>query len=106
MDYPMMELAGDEPATAAALRQRLAPLQLNDLRDAATGQPAWGVEFRVVKYGKVTLVPLINFTREAKKVQLPGWARKQGLDLLSGENVQLNAISTESMAPRLLQIGN
>jgi hypothetical protein len=104
VDYPVMELAADEPATAAALRQRLAPLQLNDLRDAATGQPAWGVEFRVVKYGKVTLVPLINFAREAKKVQLHGWARKGGLDLLSGENVELNAISMESMVPRLLQI--
>ena len=90
-DYPTMELAGNEPATAAALRQRLAPLQLNDLRDAATGQPAWGVEFRVVQFGKVKLVPLINFNAEARTVQLPGWAQKQGLDLLSGENVELTA---------------
>ena len=105
MDYPTMELAGDEPATAAALRQRLAPLQLNDLRDATTGQPAWGVEFRVVQFGRVTLVPLLNLNKEAKTVRLPGWAKKQGLDLLSGENVELNAVSAEPMVPRLLQIG-
>jgi hypothetical protein len=105
IDYPTMELAGNEPATAAALRQRLAPLQLNDLRDATTGKPAWGVEFRVVQFGRVKLVPLINLNAEAKTVKLPGWAKKQGLDLLSGENVELNAISAETMVPRLLQIG-
>jgi hypothetical protein len=104
-DYPTMELSGDEPATAAALRQRLAPLQFNDLRDTATGKPAWGVEFRVVQFGGVKLVPLINFDNQAKTVQLPGWAKQQGLDLLSGEKVQLNAISTETMVPRLLRIG-
>jgi hypothetical protein len=105
IDYPTMELEGNEPATATALRQRLAPLPLNDLRDATTGKPAWGVEFRVVQFGKVRLVPLINLNAEAKMVQLLGWAKKQGLDLLSGEKVELNAISAETMAPRLLQIG-
>jgi hypothetical protein len=104
-DYPVMELAGNEPATAAALHARLASLQLNDLCDAATSQPAWGVEYRVVPFGKVKLVPLINFNAEAKTVQLPGWAQKQGLDLLSGEKVELNSIPVEPMAPRLLQIG-
>jgi hypothetical protein len=89
----------------AALRQRLAPLQVNDLRDAATGKPAWGVEFRVVQFGKVKLVPLINLNAEARTVQLPGWAQKQGLDLLSGENVELSAISVAPMTPRLVQIG-
>ena len=104
-NYPTMELAGDEPATAAALRQRLVPLRLNDLREAATGQPAWGVEFRVVQFGRVKLVPLINFNQEAKTVKLVRWAKQRGLDLLSGENVELNAIPAEPMAPRLLQIG-
>ena len=104
--FPTMELEGDEPATATALRQRLASLQLNDLRDATTGKPAWGIEFRVVQFGKVKLVPLINFNKEAKTVQLPGFAKQQGLDLLSGENVELSAVSAETMVPRLLQIGN
>jgi hypothetical protein len=105
IDYPTMELEANEPATAAALHQRLAPLQWNDLRDATTGQPAWGVEFRVVPFGKVKLVPLINLNAEARTVQLPGWAKKHGLDLLSGETVELSAISVEPMTPRLLQIG-
>jgi hypothetical protein len=51
------------------------------------------------------LVPLLNLNKEAKTVRLPGWAKKQALDLLSGENVELNAISAEPMVPRLLQIG-
>jgi hypothetical protein len=105
VSYPTMELEGNELATAGALRQKLAPLQLNDLREAATGKPAWGVEFRVVQFGKVRLVPLINLNAEAKTVQLPGWVQKQGLDLLGGENVALNTISVEPMVPRLLQIG-
>jgi hypothetical protein len=104
MDYPTMELADNEPATADALRQKLAPLRLNDLRDAASGKPSWGVEFRVVQFGRVKLVPLINLNADAQTVQLPGWAQQQGLDLLSGETVGLNAISLEPMAPRLLQI--
>jgi len=104
-NYPTLELAASEPATAAALRQRLTPLELNDLRDAATGQAAWGVEFRVVRFGKVKLVPLINFTTAARTVQLPEGKDRQALDLLSGEKVGLNAISLETMAPRLLQVG-
>jgi len=104
-DYPAMELAGDEPATAAALHEKLAPLQLNDLRDVKTGKPSWGVEYRVVPFGKVKLVPLINFNNEARQVQLVGWPQKQGLDLLSGENVELGSISAETMVPRLLQLG-
>lgn len=105
IDCPTMEVEKDEPATAAALRQKLAPLQLNELRDAVTGKPAWGVEFRVVQYGKVKLVPLINFNKEAKTLKLPEWAKKRGLDLLSGETLDLNTILAETMAPRLLQIG-
>ncbi len=105
VDYPTMELAGDEPATAAALRSRLAPLQLNTLRDTATGKPAWGVEFRVVPFGQAKLIPLVNFNNQTKTVQLPGWVNQRGLDLLSGEQVQLNAITAETMVPRLLRIG-
>ena len=104
MDFTTMEVEPDEPATAAALRQRLAPLPLHDLRDAATGQPAWGVEFRVVQFGRVKLVPLINFNKVSKTVQLPRFTKQHALDLLSGEKVDLKNISTETMAPRLLRI--
>lgn len=104
-DYPAMELAGDEPATAAALRQALAPLPFNDLHDVATGKPAWGVEFRVVQPGRATLVALNNFNKEAKTVTLPRWAKEPALDLLSGERVDLRAVSVEPMVPRLLRTG-
>jgi hypothetical protein len=50
-------------------------------------------------------VPIINFNTEGKTVKLPGWKQKQALDLLSGEKVELSAISAETMVPRLLEIG-
>jgi hypothetical protein len=104
-DYATMELASDEPATATALRQRLASLQLNDLRDTTTSQPAWGIEFRVVQYGKLKLVPLINFNQQTKTVSLSGGGKQQALDLLSGETAELDAIAADTMVPRLLLIG-
>lgn len=103
-DYPAMELASDEPATAAALRQALAPFPFNDLRDTATGKPAWGVEFRVVRQGRATLVPLNNFNKETRTVTLPRWPKASALDLLSGESVDLKAVSLEPMTPRLLRL--
>jgi hypothetical protein len=99
-----MELASDEPATAAALRQALAPFPFNDLRDTATGKPAWGVEFRVVRQGRATLVPLNNFNKETRTVTLPRWPKASALDLLSGESVDLKAVSLEPMTPRLLRL--
>ena len=99
-----MELAGDEPATAAALRQGLAPLPLNDLRDAATGQPAWGVEFRVVRQGRSTLLALDNLTTARKTVSFPRWTNESAPDLLSGERVDLKAVTVEPMVPRLLRL--
>jgi glycosyl hydrolase family 42 (putative beta-galactosidase) len=104
-DYPTIELAGDDQATMAGLRQVLAPLQLHELADATTGKPAWGVEFRVVKQARAMLVPLINFNKATVKVKLPQRAKARAVDLLSGESVDLNSISLEPMVPRLLQIG-
>jgi hypothetical protein len=83
----------------------LAPLPFNDLRDAATGKPAWGVEFRVVRQGRTTLVPLNNLNKETKTVALPRWSEEPALDLLSGEKVDLKAVSLEPMSPRLLRLG-
>jgi hypothetical protein len=59
----------------------------------------------VVRFGGVTLTSLINLNAKAKTVQLPGWAQKEGLDLLSGETVELTGFTAEPMVPRLLQIG-
>jgi len=104
-DYTTIQPGADDRATAALLRTALGPLQTADLRESSNGQPAWGVEFRVVPMGKVTLVPLDNFNKETRTVALPKWAGQQALDLLSGETVDLNAITLEPMLPRLLRIG-
>jgi hypothetical protein len=103
-DFPMALLDDDKPVTQEALRQALAPLPFPDLQEVATGKPAWGIEFRVVRHGRTTLVPLNNFNAEAKTVTLPGWAKAAALDLLSGEKVNLSAIPLEPMVPRLLQV--
>jgi hypothetical protein len=104
-NYPVMELASDEPSTAAALRQALSPFPFNDLLEVSTSKPAWGIEFRVVRQGREILVALDNFNRETKTVTLPRRVKEPALDLLSGEQVDLKAISVEPMVPRLLRIG-
>jgi hypothetical protein len=101
-DYPIIELGPNEPATADALRRALPAF--NDLRDASTGKPAWGVEFRVVRQGRKTLVALDNFNQEPKTVSLPAWRNTSALDLLSGERVDLKAVSLEPMTPRLFRL--
>jgi hypothetical protein len=104
-EFPSMELSGDEPASAATLRRALASLPFNALREVSTGKPAWGIEFRIVRYGRVTLVPLNSFNKERRTVNLPRWAKGSALDLLSGEHVDLAAVVVESMTPRLLRLG-
>ena len=103
-DYPTMDLAASDQATAVALRQALASLRFEDLQDTATGQPAWAIEFRAVRHGRMTLVPLINLSKETKTVQFPRWANRPALDLLSGEKVDLSAIRAGPMLPRLLRV--
>jgi hypothetical protein len=104
-NYPVLESAAQDPATAAALRERLASVQFVDLRDTSTGKPAWSVEFRVVGQGRSTLVPLINLSTEPKTLGFPAWANQRALDLLSGEEVELSAVRAEPMVPRLLRVG-
>jgi Beta-galactosidase/Carbohydrate binding domain len=103
-DYPVIEPGPDDRATAALLRAAIIPLQTPDLRQAADGQPSWGIEYRIVPMGNATLVPLINFKGETQTVKLPKWSNHTALDLLSGETVKLNSISLEPMLPRLLRI--
>ncbi len=98
-----MDLAGSDEATAAVLRQVLTSLRFEELRDTATGKPAWGIEFRTVRQGRGLLVPLINLSQESKTVQFPARAKGSGVDLLSGEKVDLSAIRTEPMLPKLLR---
>ncbi len=91
------------PAAVAQFRAALAPMQLADLEDNKSGQGAWGTEFRTVRYHGQMLVPLLNLNSQAETVHFPKWAGRQALDLLSGENVSLDAISLEPMSPRLLR---
>jgi hypothetical protein len=104
-DYPVIEPGANDQATSALLRSALPPLQTRELRESGSGEPAWGVEFRVVPMGKTTLVPLVNFNQKASTVTLLKWAGRQALDLLSGETVDLNSIFLDPMVPRLLRIG-
>ena len=102
--YPVLKPADSEPATAEALRRELAPLPFNSLRDTTTGQPAWGVEFRLVRHGRSMLLALDNLSTEAKTVSLPDGADASAPDLLSGETVELKAVSLAPMTPRLLRL--
>ncbi len=63
----------DESATVRKLHDLLAQggLSLTDLRDAASDQPVWGVEFRTVPSGRKTLMPLINLGPEPRRIKLP-----------------------------------
>ncbi len=103
-DYPAIQPGADDRATADLLRATLHPLQMAGLREGPAGPPAWGVEFRVVPMAKATLVPMVNFNNDARIVTLPKWAGRPALDLLSGETVDVKAISLEPMLPRLLRI--
>jgi hypothetical protein len=103
-DYPVIELTGTNPEAADVLRRAMSPLAFNELRDAASGRPAWGVEFHVVRHGGAMLVPMDNFNAAAVTVCLPRPARQHAIDLLSGEQMDLSAVPLEPMVPRLLQI--
>ncbi len=102
--YPTLELAATESATATALRRALAPLAFNDLREVSTGQPAWGIEFRLVRQGRRTLAFFDNFSGQSQTVTLPRWSQGQSLDLLSGAKMDLKAIPLEPMLPRLFRL--
>lgn len=101
--YETTDLANSDQATAALLRQTLSSLNFEELRDTASGQPAWGVEFRTVPYAGVTLVPLINLNQDARTVQFSARQHQSAVDLLTGERVNLDAVRVESMVPRLLR---
>lgn len=96
----------DEPATCQALRDLLTQggLALGDLRDADSGQPAWGVEFRIVPIGTKTLIPMINLNREPRNVKLPPSTGRTAVDLLTGEPVKGATLRLEPMVPRLLEL--
>lgn len=103
-NYPVLQPGANDRATAELLRAALSPLQTADLREVPNGQPAWGIEFRIVPMGNALLVPLNNFNKESRTATFPKWAGRQALDLLTGEIVDLKSIALEPMLPRLLRI--
>jgi hypothetical protein len=103
-NFPVIELANSDPDPAALLRRALATLVFYELRDAATSQPAWGVEYRVVSHARTTLVPVVNLNQQTKSLQFPAWSHRSATDLLSGEPVDLSSFQAEPMVPRLLQL--
>jgi hypothetical protein len=103
--YPTMQQGADDRATAVVLRAALQPLQFADLRDAAGGQPATGIEFRVVQFGQSVLVPMVNLQNTPQTVSFAKWPNQTAVDLLSGDSIDLHAVHVEPMLPRLLSVG-
>jgi hypothetical protein len=94
-----------EQESAAALRAMLAGngLDLFQVADAATGQPAWGIEFRRATNGGRTVVAAIDMAGKGRVVKLPALQGRGLVDLLSGEPVDADKIELEPMTPRLLE---
>ena len=104
-----LDLKLPDQALAAALRGLLPHGEaLSILEDVATGQPAWHVEYQVVNEGQITLIPMINYSTKAQTVRLlpapGGYPKPTAVDLLTGEKVDLNRITLDSIVPRLLQV--
>lgn len=80
------------PASGAAIRM-------------PEGQPAWGVEYRVVTTPDGWLLPVINLLKESQvvSIHLPD-APAQGMDLLSTQQIPLQGFQLAPMVPYLLHV--
>jgi hypothetical protein len=72
------------------------------LLDAATGDPSWGVEYRIIRESGRTLVSLVNLLEESRTVRLKQAGK--ATDLISGRSVDLRQIPLRPMEPLLLEI--
>jgi hypothetical protein len=95
-----LDFTRDSAGSQQGLRNLLKPIEL---LDAASGKPAWNVEYRLVERGGAALVPIINFAVEPVTVKCPAIAGKRVIDLLSGEEVNPMSIKLEPITPRLLR---
>jgi hypothetical protein len=93
-----------ESDSARTLHQLLseAGIKLKDLTDAS-GQPSWGVEYRIVQQPGRTLVSMIDLASKPVGVSSKALTGK-AIDLLGGEEVDLTNIKLEPMVPRLLSV--
>lgn len=83
------------------------PALLSVSESGAKHQPAWGVEYRVVRTSPGrTLIQLTNFLPASQTVSivLPESSGDTALDLLNGETIDLRQIPLTSLHPRLLEI--
>jgi len=90
-------------AVVSALRE-IPSLKQVCLVDLSTGQPAWGVEYRVVPYQGRLLVSMMNMLSKSQTVRLEQKGR--AVDLITGRSVDLDRLVLEPMVPHLFQIGN
>jgi len=102
---PEVSLTTDVQALMTSLDPLLSSLDLANLYDAGTQNIAFGVEYRMVPFENGFLVPMINFLDNTQLVNLD-LANWEGdvFDLLSGELIDLDAITLISLQPRLLQL--
>ncbi|HVU99973.1 MAG TPA: beta-galactosidase [Verrucomicrobiae bacterium] len=91
-------------SNARMLRDSLSDLKWRELRDNATGQPAWGVEYRVARAGRSSLIPLVNLSGQTITASAPEFGHSRASDELSGEDVAMDHIVLDPMQPRLLKI--
>lgn len=97
-DAQLLQEATNETSSAILLRNALGEFQIpfTDLL-LASGERAWGVEYRSVKYGVSTVMPLLNHNPSTVEVRLP----RAATDLLTGNPVR-GTLRLEPMVPRLL----
>lgn len=96
-------LQGNGRGLQARLRQVFAHAGLSrtELLDRATGEHAWGVDYRVVPYGDATLVSMVNLLNASVTVSLERSGKAK--DLVTGEEMDLENVTLEPMGFVLLQ---
>jgi hypothetical protein len=94
-----------EKESATALRAMLAAngVDLFQVADATTGEPAWGIEFRRAPNGGRIMVALIDMAGQIRLVKIPALRDRALVDLLSSEPVDADNIKLEPLTPRLLE---
>jgi len=99
-----IDLGDDDRATSRILHGLFVQdgLAVVDLIDRDTGEPAWGIEYRLVTDAKGFLVSLTNHTRRTQNVSLN--LKGKAKDLVSGRSVHPDRLKLEPMTPVLLKI--
>ncbi len=102
---PQFSEATGSHALAQALDARLARQGLGTtwLRNPANGRIIWGLEYRFVRTGGRTLVPLMDLENRPRtvRIDLPGPCR----DLVSGQAIDPRSVRLQPLAPLLLAFG-